>query len=324
MAGFDAVVAQLKHRPAESEPVNMTFHSRPYQRRIDLSNIGQLIRGAYAIAPNWNTYSFARFDIWAQHRIGDEVLLHETAWQSDFRLWETGAGVLVGAVFFESARDAVLIGHPDWPEVLAPMLDYAEARYRERASSESLMIEALESNVDRCKLLKSRGYELFPGYFIHRHKPLAGTPVEPVNWPPGFTVKQLATREDLAQYLPAVFAVFGRSGTLESEPFLNQAPSYVPELNLMVMSDQNEVAAFCKVWIDPVNHYAEFEPVGTVPSFQKRGLGSALLAYASNRLRELGCPLVTVQSWNESVGANKLYQGAGLLPKDNQLNWCRR
>jgi len=301
----------------------MTLHYRPYQRSIDLLSIGQLIRGAYAIAPNWNTYSFARFDIWAQRRISDEVLLNETAWQSDFRLWKTETGVLAGAVFFESDRDAVLIGHPDWPELIEPMLDYAEARYLEKGSTESLMIEAMESNVARCDLLKSRGYTLYSGHFIHRHKPLDPSVIEPVNLPPGYSIK-LLTRGDLPQYLQAVFAVFGRSGTVESDPFLTQAPSYVPELDLMVMSDQNEVAAFCTVWIDPVNHYAEFEPVGTVPSFQKRGLGSALLAEACNRLRARGCPLVTVQSWSTSEGANKLYQAAGLLPKENQLNWCWR
>ena len=301
----------------------MPLYFRSYQRSLDLLNIGQLIRGAYAISPNWNTYSFARFDIWAQRRLSDEVLLNQTDWQTDFRLWETETGELAGAVFFESDRDAVLIGHPDWPELIEPMLDYAEARYLEKGSAEALMIEAMESNAARCELLKSRGYTLYNGHFIHRHKPLDPNVVESVKLPPGYAIKVL-TRGELPQYLQAVFAVFGRSGTVESDPFLSNAPSYVPELDLMVMSDQNEIAAFCTVWVDLVNHYAEFEPVGTVPSFQQRGLGSALLAYAHNQLRAMGCPLATVQSWSTSEGANKLYQAAGLLPKDNQLNWCWR
>ncbi|MBP7687696.1 MAG: GNAT family N-acetyltransferase [Thermoflexales bacterium] len=301
----------------------MNLTHRPYQRSIDLLSIGQLIRGAYAIAPNWNTYSFARFDIWAQRRLSDEALLNDRAWQRDFRLWETADGLLAGAVFFESDRDAVLIGHPDWPDLIEPMLAYAEARYVEKGSPEPLMIEAMESNVARCELLTARGYALFQGHFIHRHKVLDPQVIEPVSLPSGYSFKLLA-RGDLPQYLRAVFAVFGRSGTVESDPFLANAPSYVPELDLMVLSDQHEIAAFCTVWVDPVNHYAEFEPVGTVPSFQKRGLGSALLAEACNRLRQLGCPLVTVQSWSTAEGANKLYQGAGLLPKDNQLNWCWR
>ncbi len=90
----------------------MTIYHRPYQRSLDLLSIGQLLRGAYAISPNYNTYSFARFDIWAQRRISDEVLLNDRAWQTDFRLWETSDGMLAGAVFFESDRDAVSLQRP--------------------------------------------------------------------------------------------------------------------------------------------------------------------------------------------------------------------
>ncbi len=300
----------------------MTITRRLYQSHNDLYATGDLIRRVYATRPNWNTYSFARFDIWAQRRVADEVLYGKLEWQQDFQLWEYD-GNLSGVVFFESPSDAALIGDPAHPDLIEPMLDWAEARYRVKGSDQPLMIEAMESNVVRCDLMKARGYTLYPGYFIHRHKPLDPNEIEPVNLPSGFSIKSIETDEDRRLYPVAVQAVFKRSATIEQDEFLKQAPSYVPELNLLVWSDQHEIAAFCTVWIDPVNHYAEFEPVGTVPSFQKRGLGSALLAYAYYRLRTMGCPLATVQSWNESEGANKLYQGAGLLPKDNQLNWVK-
>lgn len=301
----------------------MNIQQRSNPRKGDLSSIGHLLRRAYAVQPNWNTYSFARFDIWAQRRIADEALFNKSEWQLDFQLWESG-GDLIGAVFFESPSDAALIGDPAQLDLIESMLDWAEARYRSKNSDQPLMIEALESNVPRCELLKSRGYSLFPGYFIHRHKPLDPTVVEPVNLPPGFSIRPMETDEDRRLYPAAVQAVFKRSATVEQDELLKQALSYVPELNLLVWSDQNEIAAFCTVWIDPANHYAEFEPVGTVPNFQKRGLGSALLAHAHNRLRDLGCSLATVQSWSTSEGANKLYHAAGLLPKDRQLNWVGR
>jgi len=300
----------------------MTIVQRSYNTSIDLYAIGNLIRRAYAAQPNWNTYSFARFDIWMQRRIADEVLFNKPEWQQDFQLWEND-GDLIGAVFFESPSDAALIGDPAHPELIELMLDWAEARYRSKNSDQPLMIEALESNVARCDLLKSRGYTLYPGYFIHRRKPLDPVEVEEVNLPLGFSIKPIETDKDRRLYPVAVQSVFNRSPTVEQDEFLKQAPSYTPELHLAVWSDHNEIAAFCTVWIDPVNHYAEFEPVGTVPSFQQRGLGSALLAYAHNHLREKGCPLATVQSWSTSEGANKLYQAAGLLPKDQQLNWVK-
>ncbi len=300
----------------------MNIHQRSYQGQADLFVIGDLIRRAYAAQPNWNTYSFARFDIWAQRRMADEVLFNKAEWQKDFQLWERGSN-LIGAVFFESPSDAVLIGDPAYPEMIESLLDWAEARYHEKGSDQPLMIETMESNTARCDLMKARGYTLYPGYFIHRHKPLDPREIEPVTLPPGFSIRLLATDEDRRLYPIAAQSVFNRSATAEQDEFLKQAPSCVPELNLLVWSEQHEIAAFCTVWIDPVNHYAEFEPVGTVPSFQKRGLGSALLAYAHNRLREMGCPLATVQSWSLSEGANKLYQGVGLLPKDLQLNWVK-
>jgi ribosomal protein S18 acetylase RimI-like enzyme len=250
------------------------------------------------------------------------VLFDRCEWQQGFQRWYI-ADELIGAVFFESDRDGVLIGHPDHPELIDPMLDWLEARYQAKGSPEPLMIEAMESNTLLCDRMKSRGYSLFPGYFIHRHKPLDPKIVEPVDLPAGFTIKPMETDDERRRYPIAVQSVFHRSATIEQDEFLKQAPSYMPELNLLVLSNQYEIAAFCSVWIDPANHYAEFEPVGTVPSFQKRGLGSALLAYAHNRLRDKNCPLATVQSWNESIGANKLYQAAGLLPKDNQLNWIK-
>jgi GNAT superfamily N-acetyltransferase len=300
----------------------MTITQRPYQSSADLYAIGNLIRRAYAAQSNWNTYSFARFDIWMQRRIADEVLYHKPEWQQDFQIWESD-GDLIGAVFFESPTDAAVISDPAYPELIEVMLDWAEAHYREQQVDQPLMIEAMESNFARCDLLKSRGYTLFPGYFIHRHKPLDPNEIEPVMLPPGFSIKPIETDEDRRLYPSAVQSVFNRSATIEQDEFLKQAPSYAPDLHLVVWSDRHEIAAFCTVWIDPVNHYAEFEPVGTVPSFQKQGLGSALLAYAHNRLREMGCPLATVQSWSTSEGANKLYHAAGLLPKDQQLNWVK-
>jgi ribosomal protein S18 acetylase RimI-like enzyme len=300
----------------------MTITQRPYRAKEDLTEMGSLIRRAYGAQPNWNTYSFARFDIWMQRRLADEALFNKSEWQQDMQLWESD-GNLIGAVFFGSPSDAALIGDPAHPDLIEPMLDWAEAHYRAKNTDQPLMIEALESNVARCDLLKSRGYTLYPGHFIHRGKPLDPAEVEEVNLPPGFSIKPIETEEDRRLYPIAVQSVFKRSATVEQDEFLKDAPSYTPDLHLALWSDQPEIAAFCTVWIDPVNHYAEFEPVGTVPSFQKRGLGAALLAYAHNRLREKGCPLATVQSWSTSEGANKLYQAAGLLPKDQQLNWVK-
>src|SRR3974377_1928906 len=160
----------------------MTLTQRSFQSSADLRAMGNLLRRAYAAQPNWNTCSFARFDIWAQRRIADEVLFNKAEWQHDFQLWEHD-GELIGAVFFESPSDAVLVGDPAYPELIGPMLDWVEAHYCEKSSQRPLMLARVERTFARCYLLKRGGYVRYPGHLIHRHKPLDPNAIERVNLP---------------------------------------------------------------------------------------------------------------------------------------------
>jgi ribosomal protein S18 acetylase RimI-like enzyme len=153
-----------------------------------------------------------------------------------------------------------------------------------------------------------------------REKFLSGTNMEPVNLPAGYKI-EIMKHSNWISYFIAVNAVFNMMDNVDSFRSILQGPSNVPELHLNVVSDNNEIAAFCSVWLDRENNVASFEPVGTVPQFQKMGLGAALLAHASNKLREMRCPLVTVESWSESIGANKLYSAAGMVEIDSMYNW---
>lgn len=155
---------------------------------------------------------------------------------------------------------------------------------------------------------------------IVREKQLAGTPPEPVNLAQGCSISVL-NKFEWQNYFCAVHAVFNMMDTVEAFLSIHQAPSNRHELHLNVLTDRNEIAAFCSVWLDRENNVAEFEPVGTVPQFQKRGLGAALPAHACNRLQEMNCPRVKVESWSESVGANKLYSACGLIDKDRIYSW---
>jgi hypothetical protein len=117
----------------------------------------------YATRPNWNTYSFARLDIWAQRRIADEVLFNKAEWQQDFQLWEMN-GILIGAVFFESPSDAALIGDPAHrlisPCSIGPKVVITKA--------DPLMIEALKQR----RALRSdeiAWLHALSGSFIRRH-----------------------------------------------------------------------------------------------------------------------------------------------------------
>jgi hypothetical protein len=298
----------------------MRFISRPYQSASDLYATGELLRQSHRTCKCLNAWSFAQFDIWAQRRIADSEAFGETAWKQYFRIWQDEHGKVIGAAFAHDRHHWRRNSDPhtfildfDHPHLIDEMLNWAESGAKPE-------IAVKGKHLVLNKILERRGYIRSDDSMVCREKMLAGTPHEPVNLPDGYGIEVLK-HGGWPAYFVAVNAVFKMMDNIDSFRSIQQAPSNVPELHLNVISEQGEIAAFCSVWRDKYNNLAEFEPVGTVPRFQKKGLGAALLAYGCNRLREMGCPLVTVESWSESVGANKLYEACGLQEVDRVYNW---
>jgi GNAT superfamily N-acetyltransferase len=300
--------------------VHMKYTARPYQSQNDLYQIGTLIRSAYARQKCLNAWSFCRYDIWALRRIADAGSFNDHSWQEYFQLLHDERGALVGAAFAfdnhhwrKNPEPYALILDPDHAHLAKFLFDWAE-------SSGMFEVEILEANEFLNDLIQSRGYIRSNDSMIVREKILADTPPETVSLPPGYSIR-LLDRSEWTSYFEAIHAVFNMMDTPEAFASIQQAPSNVHGLHLNVVNEQDQIAAFCSVWLDRENNIAEFEPVGTMPQFQKQGLGAALLAYACNRLREMDCPKVTVESWSESIGANKLYSVCGLVEQDRLYSW---
>jgi ribosomal protein S18 acetylase RimI-like enzyme len=62
-----------------------------------------------------------------------------------------------------------------------------------------------------------------------------------------------------------------------------------------------------------------FEPVGTHPNHQKRGLGTAVMSEGLRRAQKLGATLATVSSY--SKGAHALYESMGFTEVDILEPW---
>ena len=300
----------------------MKIRPRPYQNDADLYAIGTLIRRIHTLDPYWNSWSFALYDIWAQRKLGDQVVFGITDWQQDLHLWEEEQTGLVGAAVFRDPAFVKLIVLPQHRNLMAPMLDWVEMRFLEKQlADKQLTIESIESNPFFEELLGSSGYKKDTGHYIFRENELAHTEQEPVILPPGFSIQHIQTAEDLKQFHRGTEVVFNFPDNPAVYQILRQAPSFEPELDLILLSPQGEIASFGSVWFDGALKLAEFEPVGTLPEFRKMGLGKALIVEACNRLRVFGCEKVTVMSWSESIGANRLYERAGFLPKTRKNYW---
>ena len=102
---------------------------------------------------------------------------------------------------------------------------------------------------------------------------------------------------------------------------VQRVPLYRRDLDIVAVAEDGELAAFCTVWFDDVTRTAVFEPVGTHPNHQKRGLGKAVMSEGLRRAQRLGATLATVSSY--STAAHALYESMGFTDVDLLEPWIR-
>ena len=88
-------------------------------------------------------------------------------------------------------------------------------------------------------------------------------------------------------------------------------PHYRLEDDLVVEAPDGSLAAYAMAWWDPVGRVCEFEPVGTHPDHQRRGLSRALLTEGLRRSFERGARVVQVYADTTSEAAEALYPAIG-------------
>ncbi len=92
---------------------------------------------------------------------------------------------------------------------------------------------------------------------------------------------------------------------------VTEVPHYRFEDDLVVEAPDGSLAAYALGWWDPVGRVAEFEPVGTHPDHQRRGLARALLEHGLRRFFDRGATIVQVYSDASAAPAEALYEAVG-------------
>ena len=170
------------------------------------------------------------------------------------------------------------------------MLNVAEERLAEKMpdGSRRLFVWAPVEDSLRQELFIRYGYHKddWPEYQWRRD--LDG-PLPEVNVPPGYSIRSLGDGLELLERTYASGLAFHQGDirlAIENRDDPNwyrniqTAPLYRRDLDLVAVAPDGAVAAFATIWFDDVTRSAYFEPVGTVPSHQRRGLGKAILTEA--------------------------------------------
>ncbi|MBI5294146.1 MAG: GNAT family N-acetyltransferase [Chloroflexi bacterium] len=306
----------------------MKLTMRKYQRDDDHWKMRQFLREVFLLNDrhefSWPLY---RWDYWRWH-VNENIFKFNL--EAAVFLWETADGKLVAALHPDGPGETFLQVHPNFrtPELEVEMMSVAETQIAttQPEGRQRLHLWAHAADPLRQDLLTRRGYTKgkHPEYQRRRDMRL---PIPEMNIPEGYTLRALGDESEL----PARSWVSWRAFHPD-EPDdkyegwawyrnVQRATLYRRDLDLVAVASNGEFAAFCTLWFDDVTRTAAFEPVGTNPDHQRKGLGKALMAEGLRRVRDLGATLCAVSSYSEGAGA--LYASMGFTEYDLNEPWVK-
>jgi GNAT superfamily N-acetyltransferase len=304
----------------------MRLIMRPYQEEEDAWRIRAFLREVSWLNNRHDrSWNVVRFDYWRWH-VNENIEHHRL--EEVIFLWETVDGQLAAVLNPEGKGEAFLQVHPGFrtPQLEGEMLEIAEQRLAVpgAAGRRQLRVWANEDDTLRQQLLQRRGYTRGDWPEYQRRRPLS-MPIPEVRVAPGYTVRALGDVEELPARSLVSWQAFHPDEPDERYegwtwyPNVQRAPLYRRDLDLVAVAPGGEFASFCTVWFDDVNRTGVFEPVGTAPAHQRRGLGKAVMGEGLRRLKQMGATLATVGSYSAEAGA--LYAAVGFTEYDLLERW---
>ena len=292
----------------------MTLQRRPYQDPADVIAMRQLlVAGAHA---HNGTYYVHPGDLdWWLHKPpkAEERRRNILLWQGDspylaaWALWTPNEGAI--DVFVHPT----VHGTATHQQVFDEALMWAETRAREikGLAMQNYWIDGRDA-VMRA-MWAARGFTPDDALSPHFTRDLGALPA--MLLPEGFVVGGVTDLERGRQRAEATHGAFGADRPWEPywaqyQQFMNSV-AYEGERDLVVVSPDGRGAAACTIWFDAVNQMGLFEPVGTHPDFQGRGLGKAVMAEGLRRMKAAGMKHAMVSTNAGNVAACALYQSMG-------------
>ncbi len=201
------------------------------------------------------------------------------------------------------------------------MLAFAEEHLRDPGSNR-LFIYIEPDDHSLRKLLEQRGFQAYPkqtGTESAMDLSQVNLPLSP-KLPEGFRIQSMADDNDLQKRCKAFGLGFNHPDPLEwpsviSYQFLQGAPDYRKEHDIVVLAPDGEFASFCLIWHDQPNRIAILEPVGTQPEYRRMGLAREAVYEAIRRVAKKGVEKIIVGS------DQQFYKSIGFVPLPTRIRY---
>jgi mycothiol synthase len=301
---------------------------RTYQTEDDYWRIRKFLREVSLLNDRHEySWSLLRWDYWVWHV---NMNIFHFNLEEVIHLWEAD-GQIVGMLNPDGNGEVFFQVHPTYrsKELFCEMLDVAEIKLPnpKEGDAHDLLAWVNAEDVLHKDVLTRHGYVRSKFLAEHMRRRSFTKPIPESVPQNGYTVRALGDETELPARSWLSWKVFHPDEPDEKyqgwEWYKNVqcVPIYRRDLDIVAVAPDGELAAFCTVWFDDITRIAVFEPVGTHPAHQKRGLGKAVMSEGLRRAQKLGATLATVSSY--SVGAHALYNSMGFTDVDLLEPWIR-
>jgi ribosomal protein S18 acetylase RimI-like enzyme len=247
------------------------------------------------------------------------------------RLWQVGDNVVAFAyvdtfnnLYFEIApeqrSDQLEQEIVDWG------LACVRQRNAETNSEHTLDVSSSAENLDRLHFLEKFGFVREPVRSLKYSRSL-DEPIEEFPFPAGFSFRP-ATGENEVDALVALHRAAFRTEnmTVEERLAIMRAPTYVPELDLVVIAPNGELSAFCicELEKDSQPRIGFTDPIGTHPHYQRLGLGKAIISIGLRALKARGATVAELGTSSQNLPMQKLAERLGFVCSAENLWFSKK
>lgn len=290
----------------------MKLTMRNYRYDADYERIREFLREVFVINDYWEkSWHVNRFDYWRWHGIQN---MGHGQLETDVFIWETADGRIAAVLNREAPGSVWLQIHPDFhsseleEQMIATAAKHLTVPTDNGQQRHHVWVE--QDDHLRLDILKRFGYSKSHRVEYERRRTLAA-PIVDAPVADGYAIRSLAETDDLEARSWVSWRAFHPNEPDEAyqgwEWYNNiqKAPLYRRDLDLVAATPDGKFAAFSTVWFDEVTRSGVFEPVGTDPDHQRRGLARAVMTEGLRRLKQLGAQFAYVGSWGEAT--HRLY-----------------
>jgi GNAT superfamily N-acetyltransferase len=229
-------------------------------------------------------------------------------------------GLPVGWAWAESADWMEWCVDPAYVGVAAQVL----AWFLDHTSASTVRTMTLDTEPHLVAALEAAGFVEEPGAWFSQHTlDLADLP--PVPEVPGYAFRAVRPGEHDAR-AACHRASWSADSKVSGAAYqrLMATPPYLPGLDWVAVTPQDEMVASCCVWLDDASGVALVEPVGCNPRHRRQGLASAVSLAALHAAREVGgtTGLVRPRGDDDYPEPARVYQGIGFRPGPRTRGWA--